>query len=99
MSKIKDFFKNLWLRISRIFKKFMKIAIPKTFEYLIARLNKFAMDIVKSLEGIDLSNDKKREEAFKRIKNRAIVEGIYFENNWIYALINLALSAVREMNK
>lgn len=90
--RIKIFFAGVF----RAFKKIIDSIFTTALKKFITEAWDFATKVVKSLENVDLANEKKREEAYSKIKGMAKAEGLYHKNNWINILLELALQAIRK---
>ena len=90
-----NWFKRLWNRLVRIFKKFIDIAIPIITQMLIAEFKDFAINAVDKIQSTDLSNSEKREEVFKEIKTEALSRGKTLSDSVINLLIELALQYIK----
>lgn len=90
-TRIKIFFDGLFRWFKGIVEKVFTTGLKK---FLRAAWD-FGEKVVKSLENVDLSTNKKREDAFNKIKDMAETEGLYYKNNWINILIELVLQAIR----
>jgi hypothetical protein len=90
---IKKTFNNL----IRIFGQF--IFIEDVFDagtkVLIAELKDYAIDIVSRLMKMDMTNEQKRNEAFKAIKQEGILRGKTLSSSLINLIIELALQYVK----
>jgi len=89
---IANFFNSAKKRLKRVWGRIIKGA----FGYFMASVLDFAKEVVKSLEIEDLTNDKKREKAFNTIMKEGMRLGLFYKNNWINIIINIALGIVRE---
>jgi len=90
--RIKIFFTGLF----RAFKEIIDSIFTTALKKFVTEAWDFSQKIVKSLEDVDLANEKKREEAFTKIKSMAEAEGLHFKNNWVNILIELALQSIRK---
>lgn len=90
-----NIFKWIWEKISNTFISFVKEAVSKLTQKLVAELKDFAYDIVKELSIGDLTNSEKRNQAFKKIKDEVIKRGIEFKDSSVYFLVELAYQKVK----
>jgi hypothetical protein len=88
---IKGFFSSLL----RKFKAFIAAALPAVKQIIIAQLKDIALETVKYLAVTDLSNEEKRSEAFKKIKEYAVLKGIAAKDSLINTVIELAYQQVQ----
>lgn len=90
-----ELIKRIFKSAVRAVKKFLKIAIPKVLRKIFAELQEFAIEVIDNLQYSDLSNENKREEAVKRIKDRAEYMRIDISNSAINLLIELAVQYLK----
>ena len=64
-------------------------------EKFLAELMDFALEVVKGLINTDLSNEAKRKKAFLEIKNKAIMKGVNYKDNWVNILIEIAVAKIK----
>lgn len=97
-----DTLKGLWqvvvnLLISK-FNEFIQAAIPRVKQILIAEYKDVAAAVVKELSMQNLTNEAKRLEAFKRIKDSIVANGKEASGNLVNLLIELAYSELLNKN-
>lgn len=91
---IKQFFKRIGGRLRKLW-SILKKVFNGALELFLAELMTFATETVKALANTDLSNDDKRKEAFNKIKNKAIGRGIYYKDNWVNILLEIAVAKIK----
>jgi len=89
--KVKLFFVGLFNKAIRAFKQFLSKVFTVSSQIVIGELKDFALEVVKELDVKRLSNEKKRQEAFERIKAEAVKRGLKVRDSLIYTLIELAV--------
>jgi len=89
--KIKAFFSNAVVKISDILKEVFNVA----FKIIISELKDIAMNTVQELKNSDLSGPKKREEAFKRIKDYAITNLVNVSDSEINLIIEVFVKKLK----
>ena len=94
--KIPSWIVGLFNKFVRVFKSFLAIALPVGKQVIIAALKDIAIAAVSKLENTDLSNEEKRNQAFKDIGAEAKAKGIVAGSNLINLIIELALQYIRE---
>lgn len=91
-----DTLKGFWGAVIKIllskFQEFIAAAIPKAKQILIAEYKDVAAAVVKELSMENLTNEAKRLEAFKRIKDAIVANGKEASGNLVNLLIELAYS-------
>lgn len=65
----------------------LKVFLNIVISMVLGKLRQFALDVVSGLNATTLTNEEKREQAFKEIRDRAISEG----KDLRASLINLAI--------
>lgn len=89
-------FKSLFDKVIKAFRGFLEEAIPMATQYVMGELKDIAIMAVSELDALTISNDDKRKEAFKRIKDYAVKNSIQgAKDSVINALIELALLKIR----
>lgn len=91
-----NIFAWLWSKISNVFLSFVKTAVDQLTQTLIVALKDFAVETVAELATTDLTNAAKRAEAFKKIKDQAIAEGLEYKDSAINLLIELAVAQLKK---
>lgn len=86
---------NLFNRLRAIFKSFIEAAIPAITQILLAEFKDYAIDIVTRLASMDLTNEDKRKEAFKAIKQESILRGKNLSDSLINLLLEIALQFIK----
>ena len=84
------FLKSLFNKFVAIFKDFIEAALPLAKQIIVSKLSDFASKTVATLEDTDLKDADKRNQAFQKIKDYAISEGIETRDSLIYLVIELA---------
>jgi hypothetical protein len=87
--------KAIFFKVSGVVGNLFKQVFTSSFQKFIALAMDVAKKAVSVLEGVDLTNDEKREAAFKEIVQYVEEKGIYYKKNWVYILIGIALEAIR----
>jgi len=90
-----NWIRNLFNNLLKVFKKFLAIAIPVATQILTAEFKDVAIAIVTELTTTDLTNEQKREEAFKKIKEEIIKSGKEARDSFIYWLVETAYQYVK----
>lgn len=88
--------KRLFSKACRAAKKIFIKIFKGAFGYVYSEVREFAEDVVERLEGVDISNDAKREEAFNEISKEVSRRGLSYKKNWVYTIINIALMTIRK---
>jgi hypothetical protein len=88
---ILDWLKALFNKAIQAFRKFLDEALPLAYQVVMGQLKDVAFYAVVELSQTSLSNEAKRKEAFKKIKEYAIAHGIEARDSLINALIELAV--------
>lgn len=86
---------NILNSLLKIFKIFIEDCFDKATKILIAEFKDFAVSVVSELKGQDLSNEEKRAEAFKRIKEKVKESGKDMGDSLINMLIELAVQYLK----
>ena len=89
--KIIEWFKAFFNKAIKAFKQFIDEALPLAYQVIMGQLKDVAFYAVVELSQTNLSNEAKRKEAFKKIKEYAIAHGIDARDSLINALIELAV--------
>lgn len=95
LEKIKLIFRRLWIWLKRFFGRFIKQAIPLVSQEIIEELKDFAINVIRELDVKRLSNEKKRQEAFERIKEEAKRRGMEVKDSLVNLLIELVLQYLK----
>lgn len=95
LGKVKEFFVRLFNKAIRLFRDFIRKAFTVSSQIVIGELKDFALEVVKELDAKRLSNEKKRQEAFERIKEEALRRGLKVRDSLIYTLIELAVQCLK----
>jgi len=88
--------KKLFSKLLKIFKLFVEEAFDTVSKQLIAEFKDFAVSTVKTLSTTSLSNEKKRNEAIKAIKDEAKARGKELSGSLINFIVELALQYVKK---
>jgi len=99
MGKIYNFLKIVLDKGLSLFNMFLKEVFTSSAKKILSCLQNIAIDVVMELSKTNLSNDKKRKEAFKKIKRYAIEEGIKVKDSDIQLLIELAVKKLKNSEK
>ncbi len=86
---------NIFKKIWNFFKPVAKIVIKGILAIALGALKDVAIQTVTELGNGNLSNEDKRKEAFKRIKNYAITRGIDAKDSAINFAIETALQSIK----
>jgi len=89
--------KYLFNKFIRAFKSFIRIVFTSSTQIIIGQLKDFAISVVILLNSRDLTNEEKRKEAFKQIKEEAIKRGLKVKDSIINLLIELAVQYVKNI--
>ena len=99
ITSIRDFFRAIRKKFSRQARKFWKFLQDNVFPIITAvileELKDAAMAIVSSLNGLDITNEEKRQQAFNEIKNHAKATGRDIKDSLVYMLIEIAVTALK----
>jgi len=90
-NQIGNWFNGLFNKLLNAFKGFIEEAFSTAAKIAIAEFKDFAKKVIVDLEASDLTNTKKRAEAFRKIKEEAIASGKELGDSLIYTLIELAI--------
>ena len=88
-------FKEVFNRLIRVFGQFIEDAFNAGVKVLIAEFKDYAIDIVTRLAGMDMSNEQKRNEAFKAIKQEGVLRGKNLSSSLINLIIELAVQYLK----
>jgi len=94
--QIKNFFKRVFSNLYKTAKKFIEEALGMVVHVVIAQLKDIAIKVVEELENTDLTDAEKREEAFRQIKEYAVLKQIEVKSSIIYLVIELALQYIKQ---
>lgn len=86
---------GMWNNLVKAFKEFIAIALPIAKQIIIGALKDIALEVIEELSDMNLSNEAKRKEAFVRIKDYAIKEGIEAKDSVINLVIEMAVQAIK----
>ena len=89
MNKFFEWVKGIFVNAKRIFKALITAAFPIAKQLVIGALSDFSYSIVKELAAGNLTSEEKQKEAFKRIKDEAIKEGLELKDSLINVIIEL----------
>ena len=92
---ILDWIKAAFNKFVGIFKAFVADAFPVVKQIIMGQLTAIAMKAVTSLDAGTLSNEDKRNAAFKDIKEYALLHGIEARDSLIFALIEIAVQKLK----
>lgn len=90
-----NWLKNLWNKLLRAFKSFIKAAIPVVSQIVLSELKDFALNTVGTLQHSNLSNEEKRNKAFDDIRAEAERRGKNISDSLINVLIELSLQFIK----
>lgn len=93
--KILDFFKGLFFKITNTLGGFFKQVFTSATQLFLAQVKDIAINAVSELEGVDMSNEDKRKEAFNKISAYALSKGLSLKANLINLAISMALEFIR----
>jgi len=96
MKKFWEWFKSLFSKAVSTFVDLIQEAFPLAKQVVMAELSHFGEEVVAELAAGGLSNEEKRNEAFKRIGAHANETGIAVGSSLIYALIEIIYQKYRE---
>lgn len=89
--------KGFFNRFVQLFKSFIDAAIPLAKQEVLGMLSDIGDEVVSKLDPMTLTNEAKREAAFKEISEYSKSRGINAKDHVIYLLIELAYSKLREL--
>jgi len=87
--------KEKFSKLIKAAEKFLIEAFNAEMKILIAEFKDFAVAAILELSKTDLTNEAKRAEAFKKIKDEAIRKGKNLPDSLINVLIELAVSKIK----
>jgi len=87
-----EWLKALFNKLIASFNDFIKEVFNQEAKILIAEFKEFAIEVIKKLAVTDLTNEAKRLEAIKEIKEEAIRRGKELSDSMINLLIELAVT-------
>jgi len=87
--------KSLFSAVIRAFKKFIAKVFTSATQRIIGELKDYAVEVVSTLEDLDLTNEKRRKEAFKQIKEEAEKRAIEIRDSVINLLIEMAVQYIK----
>ncbi len=87
---IKELFSKAISKFVELFKQFIDEAFPVVKQIIIGKLSAIATKTVATLATTDLSNEEKRNEAFRQILDYAKAEGLTVGSSLINAIIEVA---------
>jgi len=86
-----------WFRpIIRAFRNFLKQLFSGATEIILAELKDLAINAVQKMYDTDLSNEEKRNKAFKEIGDAAKARGLNVKDHLINLAIEMALAAIKK---
>lgn len=91
-----DWLKNLFNNLLKVFKAFVNEAFSYTSKLLLAEFKEFAIQVVNQLEGTDLTDDEKRDEAIEQIKAEAKARGKELKDHLVRWLVETAVAYMKE---
>lgn len=94
-----NWIKNFFNKALKIFKAFINTVFTELKKVIIAELKDVALVAVTELKDADLNNEEKRKQAFRRIEEYAITNGIQIRTHIINLLIEMAYSAIKNMEE
>lgn len=97
--KLWKWFKSLFNKALRIFKQFINDVFTETNKIIIGEFKDMAIEIVSKIDAQVLTNEEKREKAFKELKKNFKKEGIKVKDSLIYTLIELAVQYLKKYGK
>lgn len=86
-----DKIKGMFNKFLAAAKDFIKMALPDARQIILGQLAIFATQTVARLNGVDMTDDEKRNQAFNDIKGYAVQNGIQARDSLIHAAIALAV--------
>jgi hypothetical protein len=92
-------FKALWNKFLNSCWKFLAEALDQTTQLAIGQFASLATDIVKTLATTDMTNEAKKAEAFKQIKDSAMAKGAALSDSVANLLIELAVAKLKSQVK
>lgn len=95
--KVKEAVKSFFVKAGSVLKNVLKTIFVMFSKEIIDELLDFAISICGELDVKDLASSDKREEAFKAIKEEAIVRGMNLRDSFINLLIELAVNYIRSL--
>ena len=94
-----EWLKNMFNKFVAAFKSFISTAFTVGAQIAIGELKGFAISTIYTLAQSDLSNEKKRDAAFKTIKAEALVRGNDLKDSMINTIIEIALQYVKNTTR
>ena len=98
MDTVKGFFQVIVDLLVSKFNTFIQAAIPRAKQILIAEYKDVAAAVVAELSMTNLTNEAKRLEAIKRIKDAIVANGKEASGNLVNLLLELAYSELLNKN-
>ncbi len=92
---IKTFFQGLFNKFVKAFREFIAEALPIAKTIIIAMLKDIAIQAVTKASLTNLKDEDKRKQAFKEIKDYAVMEGIEAGDSIISTTLELALQKIK----
>lgn len=93
-----EWLKGFFNKALKAFKALLAVAIPPAKQIIIGALRDIARTAVQRVNPMNLSNEAKREAAFKEIKEYAEIRGLEARDSLIYTLVELTVLALKEEN-
>jgi len=93
-------FKSIWSAITGVFKKInFKDVLKRIFQsalvVLLDSVWDIALKVVQEVDSSDLTNSEKRQEAFNKIKEIVVAEGIEIKDSLIGLLLEIAVTFIK----
>ena len=83
------FISDLFLKVFKTIKSILKAVFTASFQLLLERLKDISAESITKLATTDLSNEDKRSQAFKEIKEYALSNTLKFTNSDIFLIIEI----------
>jgi hypothetical protein len=94
--RIFEWFKSFFSKAISAFKQLFDAAFPVARQIILGTLKDVALEAVGKLNSENLTNDEKREAAFKEIEAYAKDKGLNARDSLINALIEMTVLALKE---
>lgn len=91
-----NWLKNIFIKALRIINTILGIVFDAAFKILMAKLQDIATESIKKLATTDLTNEQKRNQAFKEIKEYALARAISVSDSDINIIIEVFYKALKK---
>jgi len=87
--------KNLFFRVRDTIRSILIAVFHASFQLLLEKLKDVATNAITTLATTDLSNEQKRQEAFKQIQQYAMAQALSIKDREIFLIIEIIYSQLK----